>query len=94
MVRHDSIKRRHSDFLFPEMKGGRHALAAYCGYGASLKPIGAAKAGSPDCLAWPRGTARAFPALPPDPVRRGDAGLGRPGRQDLLAHHLRSARVS
>src|ERR1700730_1006718 len=41
----------------------------------------AAKAGSPDCLAWPRGTARAFTVLTPDPVRRGDAGFG--GRMEL-----------
>src|SRR6266851_2176519 len=42
----------------------------------SPTPSRAAKAGSPDCLAWPRGTARAFTVLPPDPVRRGDVGFG------------------
>jgi hypothetical protein len=42
----------------------------------NFAPSGAAKAGSPDCLAWPRGTARAFTVLPPDPVRRRDAGFG------------------
>src|SRR5713226_3525837 len=39
----------------------------------TLSEGGAANARSPDCLAWPRCTARAFTMLPPDPVRRGDA---------------------
>src|SRR6266852_6260825 len=44
----------------------------YCTYGMSLQPSGAAKAGSPDCLAWPRGTAKARG------VRLGERlGLGR-----------------
>jgi hypothetical protein len=72
------------DLFDPGKAGGG---AADCEYGVSLKPSGAAKAGSPDCLAWPRGTARAFPVLPPDPVRRGDAGFGgrtRLARIDLI----------
>jgi hypothetical protein len=60
----------------PDENGANHAWAADCGYGVSLKPSRSAKAGSPDCLAWPRGTARAFTVLPPDPVPRGDVGFG------------------
>jgi hypothetical protein len=73
---------------------GRHAFAAYCGYGVWLKPSAAAKAGSPDCLAWPRCTARAFTVLPPDPVPRGDAGFDGPtslARIDLITERADKA---
>jgi hypothetical protein len=71
---------------YAQQDAARDVYAADCEYGVSLKPSGAAKAGSPDCLVWPRGTARAFTVLPPDPVRRGEAGFD--GRKRLAGVDL------
>ena len=71
-------------FVGPRLLGGArmHCLAAYCRYGVSLKSTELANEGAPDCLAWPRGTARAFTAWSPDTVRRGDGGFGGRARLD------------
>src|ERR1700687_5314714 len=48
--------------LYTQQDTAREIYVTYRGYGVSLKPSGAAKAGSPGCLGWQRGKARAIPA--------------------------------